>query len=248
VGRNQARTQGGCWGCILPTRPKEVLTWHLISLKSIAKKIFVPHITYRQRCLKVTYANNWSKTFLPFIRWAGLVCGTWYKTLEIGIKNQIFLEKPEVCILIPIHLFDSCNDSVFAGMKLTLHKSQVHSYRLCSDELAVQSCPLLCLQRRVAKVLNGLFCSWPLLRKKNMATNLQSSLYIMVAGVLLHETGCWTHTSWQVTLRDSDMLIAVSHVHLYFVKRSLSTSLATLPQVWNIHYQCECDRCAWVSN
>jgi len=51
-------------------------------------------------------------------------------------------------------------------MKLTLHKSQVHSYRLCSDELAVQSCPLLCLQWRVAKVLSGLFCSWPLLRKK----------------------------------------------------------------------------------
>jgi len=30
--------------------------------------------------------------------------------LEIGIKNQIFLEKPEVGILIPINWFDSCND------------------------------------------------------------------------------------------------------------------------------------------
>ena len=31
--------------------------------------------------------------------------------------------------------------------------------------------------------------------------------------------GCWTHTSWQVMQRDSDMLIAVSHVglRLYFV-------------------------------
>jgi len=28
-----------------PTRPKEVLTWHLISLKLIAKNIFVLHIT-----------------------------------------------------------------------------------------------------------------------------------------------------------------------------------------------------------
>jgi len=28
-----------------PTRPKEVLTWHLISLKIIAKNIFVLHIT-----------------------------------------------------------------------------------------------------------------------------------------------------------------------------------------------------------
>jgi len=45
-------------------------------------------------------------------------------TLEIEIKNQIFLEKPEVGILIPINRFDSWNDSFFAGMKLTLHKSR----------------------------------------------------------------------------------------------------------------------------
>ena len=49
-------------------------------------------------------------------------------SLEIGIKNQIFLEKPEVGILIPINWFDSWNDSFIAGIKLTLHKSQVHSY------------------------------------------------------------------------------------------------------------------------
>jgi len=47
--------------------------------------------------------------------------------LETGIRNQIFLEKPEVGIL--VHWFDSYNDSFFfASMKLTLHKSQVHSY------------------------------------------------------------------------------------------------------------------------
>jgi len=33
--------------------------------------------------------------------------------LEIRIKNQIFLEKAEVGILIPINWFDSCNDSFF---------------------------------------------------------------------------------------------------------------------------------------
>ena len=47
--------------------------------------------------------------------------------LEIGIQNQIYQEKPEVGILTPINWFDSCNDSFFAGMKPTLHKSQVHS-------------------------------------------------------------------------------------------------------------------------
>jgi len=37
---DQARTQGGDAGDASPTtRPKEVLTWHLISLKIIAKNI-----------------------------------------------------------------------------------------------------------------------------------------------------------------------------------------------------------------
>jgi len=74
-----------------------------------------------------------------------LVCGNRYKivndrmgvhrgakrafaTLEIGIKNQMFLEKTDVGFLIPINRFDSCYDSFFAGMELTLHKSQVHSH------------------------------------------------------------------------------------------------------------------------
>ena len=48
--------------------------------------------------------------------------------LEIGIMKQLFLEKPEVGILIPSDWFDSCNDSFFAGKKLALYKSQVHSY------------------------------------------------------------------------------------------------------------------------
>jgi len=33
--------------------------------------------------------------------------------LEIRIKNQIFLDKPEVGILIPINWSDSCNGSFF---------------------------------------------------------------------------------------------------------------------------------------
>jgi len=44
--------------------------------------------------------------------------------------------------------------------------------------------------------------------------------------------------------RDSDMLIAVSHVHIYFVKRSMNESVAMLPQVRKVHYQCKCDKCA----
>ena len=53
--------------------------------------------------------------------------GAFAPHLEIGIMKHLFLEKPEIGILIPINWFESCNDSFLAGMKLTLHKSQVHT-------------------------------------------------------------------------------------------------------------------------
>jgi len=99
----------------------------------------------------------------------------------------------------------------------------------------------------VAKVASGLFYCWSLLRSNNMATNLQKfTLYYGSRRFVAWD--CWTNTSWQVMQRDSEKLIAVSHVHLYFLKRSMSKSIAMLSQVWNIRYQCECDRYAWVSN
>ena len=61
------------------------------------------------------------------VRRAGEAKRAFAPSLEIGIRNRIFLEKPEVGILIPINWFDSYNDSFFACMKLTLYKSQVHS-------------------------------------------------------------------------------------------------------------------------
>jgi len=103
----------------------------------------------------------------------------------------------------------------------------------CRDELAVHSCPLLYLQRWVAKVTSGLFYCWSLMRNNNMATNLQKfTLYYGSRRFVAWD--CRTHTSWQAMQRESDMLIAVSHVHLYFLKRSMSKSIATLPQVWNV--------------
>jgi len=100
----------------------------------------------------------------------------------------------------------------------------------CRDELAVHSCPLLCLQMWVAKVARGLFCCWSLLRNNNMATNLQN-LTLYYGGRRFVAWNCETQTSWQVMKRDSDMLIAESHVQLYFVKRSPSESIAMLQQV-----------------
>ena len=99
----------------------------------------------------------------------------------------------------------------------------------CSDEFAVHSCPFLCLQRRVAKVASRFFDCWFLLRNNNIATNLQRfTLYYGISRVVAWD--CWAQTSWQVMQRDSDMPIALSYVHSYFVKRSKSESiLATLP-------------------
>ena len=79
----------------------------------------------------------------------------------------------------------------------------------------------------VANVASGLFYCWSLLRNNNMAKNLQKfPLYYSSRRFVAWD--CWTHTSWQVMQRDSDKLIAVNHVHLYFLKRSLSKST----QVW----------------
>ena len=85
------------------------------------------------------------------------------------------------------------------------------------------------------KVASGWFCCWSLLRNNTVATNPQRfTLYygsrrfccmrLLNADIL------------EVMQRDSDMLIAVSHVHLYFVKRIMSKSIAMLPQVLKIHY------------
>jgi len=141
--------------------------------------------------------------------------------LEIGIKNQIFLEKPEVGILNPINWFDSCNGSFLPVWNSHCTRVRFTVIVSCSDELAVHSCPLLFLQRWVAKVASGLFYCWSLLRNNNMATNLENfTLYYGSRRFVPWD--CWTQTSWQVVQRDSDTLIVVSQVHLYFVKRSIS--------------------------
>ena len=47
---------------------------------------------------------------------------------------------------------------------------------------------------------------------------------------------CWTQTSWQVMQRDSDTADSGKpRKVIYCVKRSMSKSVAMLPQVWKIH-------------
>jgi len=103
--------------------------------------------------LKINVCKQLVTTFLRFIRWAGHVCGTWYKIVNdcMGVRRAAkrAFAPPGNWDLEPNisgktwsrHLdsdwFDSCNGSLLTGMKLTLHKSQVHSYSIvsCCDEL-----------------------------------------------------------------------------------------------------------------
>jgi len=45
-------------------------------------------------------------------------------------------------------------------------------HAVTTHELAFHSCPLLCLQRHVAKLASSLFYCWALLRNNTVATNL----------------------------------------------------------------------------
>jgi len=60
--------------------------------------------------------------------------------------------KREISNLILISWVNSCNDSLFADMILTLRKSQVH----CFDNMQLWACsslnPLVCLERQVSKL------------------------------------------------------------------------------------------------
>jgi len=78
--------------------------------------------------------------------------------VEIWSKNQKYIKKNEDNSLVS-NWFNSCNDSLFAGMTLSLHKSQVH----CPDVMQWWACsslmsfPLPRLQKQVAKLASGLF-------------------------------------------------------------------------------------------
>ena len=109
--------------------------------------------------------------------------------MEIGIKNQIFLEKAVVGIFIPINWFgSSCSDIFFAGTKLTLHKHQVH--RLCHAVMSLQFTHVSSFACRGVLWKSRVDCSTVGLYRVTIPwqQTCKSSCYITVAGVLLPET------------------------------------------------------------
>ena len=103
----------------------------------------------------------------------GATRGTGINFIIKFIRKGIMIIGTFLIIVIMITV-NSCNDSLFAGMTLTLRKS--HGFTVlvsCSDELAVHSCPLLCRQGQVAKLSSEFFYCSSSLRNKTMAKNLQ---------------------------------------------------------------------------
>ena len=112
------------------------------------------------------------------------ICPPWKLGLWIKIS-----EKPEYSSLISINWFNSCNDSLFASITLTLHKNQVH----CSDVMQWWTCsplmsaPIACRGRlqnlRAGRSTIGLYCvtiAWQRIFK--------CSLEVTEEGVLPHVT------------------------------------------------------------
>jgi len=63
------------------------------------------------------------------IAWASVSGSkTAFAPWKLGLRTKYFPKNLKSASL--FRLTDSCNDSLFAGMKLTLHKSQVHSYNV----------------------------------------------------------------------------------------------------------------------
>jgi len=87
-------------------------------------------------------------------------------TLEIGSKNQYFLEN--LTSAAQFRLID-----LFLAMKVYLSVRHAHCRKAmftvlvsCSGKIAVHSCPLLCQQGQVAKFASGLFYGRSLLCNK----------------------------------------------------------------------------------
>ena len=119
---------------------------------------------------------------------------------KLGLKAKIS-GKREISYLILISWVNSCNDSLFADMTLTLHNSQVH----CFSNMQLWACsslnPLHCLQRQAAKLGSELFYYWPLLRNNNMATNLRRYTW-SYDNRRFAACNYWMQTSWQAMQRD----------------------------------------------
>ena len=117
-----------------------------------AKRMTIIVLFYTE--LKQTIFNLWYSTLEPRAAAGGerafAPFGNWN-------KESKFYKKPDISSSIPFNWLNYCNDSLFAGMTLTLHKIQV----LCSGVIQWWACrSLICLQMQVAKLASEFFNCW----------------------------------------------------------------------------------------
>ena len=92
-----------------------------------------------------------------------------FSSLEFGTKNQKFLDLKLAAKFQLIHLIVA--KTVYLPVCTRARLAVLVS---CNDEITVRSCQFLHLQMQVAKLENGLFYCWSLLRNNNAAINLQT--------------------------------------------------------------------------
>ena len=153
-------------------------------------------------------------------------CKTSIFPLEIGIKNPNFC-KYKGSRLDPITWFNFCNESLFSGMTLTTQQpdSLFWCHAVCSSFM---SAPLPAKGSCRTCELIVLLLSFN--ADNNMATNLQrfASSY---GSKSFATCDCPTQTFMASNAARQSLLLAVSHVVLYCVERSISESVVILPQV-----------------
>ena len=168
---------------------------------------------------------------------------------KLGLRTKN-VYNTQVSNLILNNWLNSCNESLFAPMTRTLHKSQVH----CTGVMQWWACSSLMYAHfpaeAVAKLANELFYCWPLLRNNCMAWN--DHRFALSCGSRCF-AACVDWLSADILVGNAVrqwLMIAVSHIVAYCVKRSMSESLTMLPQVWKMHCWCEAERdqCATASS
>jgi len=125
--------------------------------------------------------------------------------LEIGTKNQKFLEKLKSAVY-----FRVINLILAMTVYLPIWHSHCTRTRFtvlvwCSDEFGIHSCPLLCLQMQVAKLASRLFHCWSLLCNNTVSWQLifKGLLQVTVADILSHLAVECRQLPRQVMQRDS---------------------------------------------
>jgi len=145
--------------------------------------------------------------------------------------------KSEVSILIPINWFNSCKNTLFTGMALTLHKSQLHysgvmQWRACSSLMSTPSFALTLRNLRAhcsTVVLCCVTITWQRFFKGSLQVTIVSAfcrMWLLTSDIF----GRWCSETVNADNGKTRCFVLCER------SRSESVAMLPLPQVWKIHY------------